>query len=86
MAKDSNAAEDFKDSKASGSAQKAVEKDLAAQSAENKAKGGKNEKLSLTEGQSVEIIKDGKFLKKGTILHNVSEKAVLIYRKKGMIK
>lgn len=83
MAKETNAAEDFK---AAGSAQKAVEKDLAAQSAENKSRGKDNEKLSLTEANSIEIIKGGKFLKKGTVLHNVSEKAVLVYRKKGLIK
>lgn len=68
------------------SAQVLVEKDLAKQSAANVAKGGKNVKISLTETQDVEIIKDGRFLKKGTILRNVSAKAVLIYRKKGLIK
>lgn len=87
MAKETNAAEDFKDSKvAIGSAQKQVEKDLAEKSKENKARGLKNEKLSLTETQEVEIIKDGKYLKAGTILKNVSEKALLIYRKKGLVK
>lgn len=68
------------------SAQKAVEQELAAKSAKNKQTGGKNVKLSLTKTEDVEIIKDGKYLKKGTILKGVSEKAVLIYRKKGLIK
>ena len=81
---DKKAKDDFAP-KSTASAQKEVEKELAAKSAENKAKGGKNEKLSVTEGQDVEIIKDGKFLKKGTVLKNVSQKAILVYRKKGLI-
>lgn len=80
-----NAKEDFKGKKAQ-SAQKEVEKELAEKSAENKQRGGKNVKLSLTNSEGVEVIKDGKYLKKGTILKNVSEKALLIYRKKGLIK
>lgn len=86
--KNAKAAEDFKDgkNKATQSAQKEVEKELAEKSAQNKQKGGKNVKLSLTNNEGVEVIKDGKYLKKGTFLKNVSEKALLIYRKKGLIK
>lgn len=81
------AAEDFKNSKkvAADSPQKIVEKNLAEQSAENKSKGKKNERLSLTKVEEVEFIKDGRYIKAGTV-KKVSQKAALIYRQKGLIK
>lgn len=73
------------DKKGINSAQKEVENELAEKSLANKAKGKKNERLSLTEVQEVTFIKDGKYIKAGEVL-NVSKKAALIYRKKGLIK
>lgn len=58
----------------------------AAQSAENRYKGGEDVKTSLVNKVSVEFTKDfGKHLKKGDKME-VSEQAFDIYNAKGVIK
>ena len=66
-------------------ATKEVLEDLAQKSVDNRAKGKKDVQLSLTDDREVEIIKDGKYLKKGQVVV-VSELTELVFRKKGLIK
>lgn len=61
-------------------------KEKGAESAERRAKGGEDVTISLTNKTLVEFTADfGKFLKKGDTME-ISDQALEIYTKKGVIK
>ncbi|WP_314060172.1 hypothetical protein [Empedobacter brevis] len=61
-------------------------KAIAKESKAKSEKGQENVRISLTDTYKVEIIKDGKYLKKGTVLKGVSALAKDAYIKKGIAK